>query len=58
MHCGVHSELLCFLLSQIEPPFIPEIKSETDVSYFDTDFTSEAPQLTPPDDGKSMIMCM
>lgn len=34
---------------KITPPFKPNIRSETDVSYFDTDFTREAPQLTPPD---------
>ena len=37
------------LMLQITPPFKPNIRSETDVSYFDTDFTREAPQLTPPD---------
>ena len=30
-------------------PFRPNIHSKTDVSYFDADFTREAPQLTPPD---------
>lgn len=35
---------------QVEPPFKPEIKDATDVSYFDTDFTSENPELTPPDE--------
>ena len=37
---------------QINAPFKPEIKGETDVSYFDTDFTSEEPGLTPPDEGE------
>ena len=36
---------------KIPAPFKPEIKNETDVSYFDTDFTSEVPELTPPDAG-------
>lgn len=35
---------------KIPPPFKPDIKGETDVSYFDTDFTSEKPMLTPPDE--------
>ncbi|ELU04030.1 hypothetical protein CAPTEDRAFT_114953 [Capitella teleta] len=34
---------------EIEPPFKPKIKSNTDVSYFDADFTMEKPNLTPPD---------
>lgn len=37
---------------QVEPPFKPDIKDDTDVSYFDTDFTSENPELTPPDNGE------
>ena len=36
---------------QIEAPFKPVIKNDTDVSYFDTDFTSEEPELTPPEEG-------
>lgn len=31
---------------EIEPPFKPKIKSDTDVSYFDPEFTSENPQKT------------
>lgn len=34
---------------KIPTPFKPEIKDETDVSNFDPDFTTEQPQLTPPD---------
>ena len=33
----------------VTPPFIPQIASETDTANFDPYFTSEAPQLTPPD---------
>ncbi|CAJ0559477.1 unnamed protein product, partial [Mesorhabditis spiculigera] len=33
---------------EIEPPFKPLVTSETDTSYFDKEFTSEAVQLTPP----------
>eukprot|EP00051_Salpingoeca_urceolata_P032419 m.15663 g.15663 ORF g.15663 m.15663 type:complete len:487 (+) comp5068_c0_seq1:498-1958(+) len=35
---------------QIKPPFIPKVASETDVSNFDTVFTSEAARLTPPEE--------
>ncbi|CAJ0584773.1 unnamed protein product, partial [Mesorhabditis spiculigera] len=33
---------------EIEPPFKPLVTSDTDTSYFDTTFTSEPVQLTPP----------
>ncbi|KAH3670331.1 hypothetical protein WICMUC_004900 [Wickerhamomyces mucosus] len=32
---------------RVPPPYIPESKSEEDVSYFEKDFTSEVPRLTP-----------
>ncbi|KAK4154557.1 hypothetical protein C8A00DRAFT_32681 [Chaetomidium leptoderma] len=32
---------------QIEPPFLPQIKSATDTSNFDSEFTSVTPVLTP-----------
>ncbi|KAG0282178.1 Serine/threonine kinase [Linnemannia gamsii] len=34
---------------RIRPPFMPKVKSKTDVSNFDTEFTSEAPGETPTD---------
>lgn len=34
---------------KIKPPFKPVVKSETDVSNFDEDFTSEPVQLSPPE---------
>ncbi|XP_052779349.1 protein kinase C delta type-like isoform X2 [Mya arenaria] len=34
---------------QIEPPFKPKVKSDSDISNFDTDFTMERVTLTPPD---------
>ncbi|KAK3794161.1 hypothetical protein RRG08_062405 [Elysia crispata] len=34
---------------QIPPPFKPKIKSASDSSNFDSDFTAEKAQLTPPD---------
>lgn len=37
------------LNKMVKPPFKPVVKSETDVSNFDEDFTSEVPQLTPPE---------
>uniref|UniRef100_A0A914IB75 non-specific serine/threonine protein kinase n=1 Tax=Globodera rostochiensis TaxID=31243 RepID=A0A914IB75_GLORO len=33
---------------EIEPPFKPQLNSESDTSYFDAEFTREAVQLTPP----------
>jgi len=33
---------------EIEPPFRPQLSSDTDTSYFDQEFTREAVQLTPP----------
>lgn len=35
---------------EVEPPFKPTVKSASDVGNFDTDFTSERPQLTPGDE--------
>ncbi|ODV59505.1 uncharacterized protein ASCRUDRAFT_9189 [Ascoidea rubescens DSM 1968] len=35
------------LHKRTKPPYIPEIKSEVDVSNFDEEFTSETPKLTP-----------
>ncbi|KXJ25713.1 RAC-gamma serine/threonine-protein kinase [Exaiptasia diaphana] len=40
---------------RIKPPFKPVIKSETDVSNFDEDFTSEPVRLTPPEDHLARI---
>ena len=37
---------------KIPPPFKPVVTSETDVRYFDPDFTSENPDLTPPDNSE------
>ncbi|KAF9924873.1 Serine/threonine kinase [Linnemannia zychae] len=34
---------------RIRPPFLPKVSSKTDVSNFDTEFTSEAPGETPTD---------
>ncbi|XP_061399557.1 RAC serine/threonine-protein kinase [Musca vetustissima] len=34
---------------KIEPPFKPQVTSDTDTRYFDTEFTGESVELTPPD---------
>ncbi|XP_074600937.1 AKT serine/threonine protein kinase [Brevipalpus obovatus] len=34
---------------KVVPPFKPEVKSDTDTRYFDTEFTGESVELTPPD---------
>ena len=40
---------------RIQPPFQPEIKSATDTSNFDSEFTSVTPVLTPVQSGKSYL---
>lgn len=34
---------------QIPPPFKPQVESETDTRYFDSEFTGESVELTPPE---------
>ncbi|KAI7691671.1 RAC serine/threonine-protein kinase [Sarcoptes scabiei] len=34
---------------KIEPPFKPQVTSDTDTKYFDQEFTGESVQLTPPE---------
>lgn len=34
---------------KISPPFKPQVTSETDTRYFDSEFTGESVELTPPD---------
>eukprot|EP00094_Tigriopus_californicus_P011256 TCALIF_10863-PA protein Name:"Similar to Akt1 RAC serine/threonine-protein kinase (Drosophila melanogaster)" AED:0.14 eAED:0.14 QI:0/0.62/0.66/1/0/0.11/9/1081/457 len=36
---------------KLEPPFRPQVMSDTDTRYFDTEFTGESVELTPPDEG-------
>lgn len=38
---------------RVQPPFMPQIKSATDTSNFDSEFTSVTPVLTPVQSGKS-----
>uniref|UniRef100_A0AAU8EJQ7 non-specific serine/threonine protein kinase n=1 Tax=Tuta absoluta TaxID=702717 RepID=A0AAU8EJQ7_TUTAB len=35
---------------KIPPPFKPQVESETDTRYFDSEFTGESVELTPPDE--------
>jgi RAC serine/threonine-protein kinase len=37
------------VLKKITPPFKPQVTSDTDTRYFDSEFTGESVQLTPPD---------
>lgn len=37
---------------KIAPPFKPIVSSEADVRNFDPEFTTENPELTPPDAGR------
>jgi len=39
------------LEKKIEPPFKPQVTSDTDTRYFDQEFTGESVQLTPPPNG-------
>ncbi|XP_077288316.1 LOW QUALITY PROTEIN: AKT serine/threonine protein kinase [Arctopsyche grandis] len=36
---------------KIAPPFKPQVSSETDTCYFDSEFTGESVELTPPEGG-------
>jgi RAC serine/threonine-protein kinase len=33
---------------EVQPPFVPQLSSDYDTSYFDSEFTREPVQLTPP----------
>lgn len=37
------------MLKKITPPFRPQVTSDTDTRYFDSEFTGESVELTPPD---------
>lgn len=41
---------------KVAPPFLPSIKSATDTSNFDSEFTSVTPVLTPVQSGKFPLM--
>jgi serine/threonine protein kinase len=44
---------------RVQPPFLPQIKSATDTSNFDSEFTSVTPVLTPVQSGscKLILQC-
>lgn len=37
------------MMKKIAPPFRPQVTSDTDTRYFDSEFTGESVELTPPD---------
>lgn len=39
---------------KIIPPFKPQVMSETDTRYFDSEFTGESVELTPPEDSSHL----
>jgi len=41
---------------RIKPPFKPQVTSETDTRYFDSEFTGQSVELTPPDNHSSYLM--
>ena len=49
---GVHE---CVLFFQIPPPFKPQVTTDTDTRYFDSQFTGESVELTPPENSLSSI---
>ncbi|XP_014242673.1 RAC serine/threonine-protein kinase [Cimex lectularius] len=40
---------------RIQPPFKPHVTSETDTSYFDSEFTGESVELTPPENAAGYL---
>lgn len=40
---------------RITPPFKPQVVSDTDTRYFDSEFTGESVELTPPDSSHHLI---
>lgn len=44
--------LVC-CLSQLVPPFQPQVTSETDTRYFDEEFTAQTITITPPEKCKT-----
>ena len=38
------------------PPFKPQVMSDTDTRYFDSEFTGESVELTPPDSRGGHLM--
>lgn len=51
-YCGpAFLNRLCVCVFQLEPPFRPQVMSETDTRYFAAEFTGESVELTPPEEG-------
>ncbi|XP_073678926.1 serine/threonine-protein kinase N1b [Garra rufa] len=42
------------LQRRVSPPFVPAVKGKEDVSNFDSEFTNEAPTLTPPRERRTL----
>lgn len=45
-------------LSQLVPPFQPQVSSETDTRYFDEEFTAQTITITPPEKCKPLSVCL
>ena len=41
---------------RVTPPFKPQVMSDTDTRYFDSEFTGESVELTPPDSRGGHLM--
>ncbi|XP_041981298.1 RAC serine/threonine-protein kinase [Aricia agestis] len=44
------------LAKRIPPPFKPQVESDTDTRYFDSEFTGESVELTPPDGDAALAL--
>ena len=47
-----HLDFALLEAREIPPPYVPELRDEADTTHFDPVFTSEAPQLSPPDESE------
>lgn len=45
------------LMSQLGPPFKPQVTSETDTRYFDEEFTAQTITITPPEKCE-LLLCL
>lgn len=48
-HIKCSQQKFTFFFLQIPPPFKPQVNSDTDTRYFDSEFTGESVELTPPE---------
>lgn len=51
-------EVMPVSLSQLVPPFQPQVSSETDTRYFDEEFTAQTITITPPEKCKPPPVCL